>query len=66
MQPRVVPPVLKREEGELQNVEHVCVLEANMLDISGHFVGQRNRRVVPVGDLLNLTKGSAVMGGFFK
>ena len=50
-QPRVVPPVLKGKIGEFQKVRHEFLLKANMLDISGHFVGQ-GTQVVPVGDPL--------------
>ena len=32
-------------------MKHEFLLKVNMLDISGHFVGQETR-VVPVGDLL--------------
>ena len=46
-----MPPVLKGKIGELQNIRHEFLLKANMLDISGHFVGQ-GTRVVPVGDPL--------------
>ena len=50
--PRVVPPVLKGEKGGFQTFKNeFFLLKANMLDISGHFVGQRTR-VVPVGDPL--------------
>ena len=47
-QSRVVPPVLK---GKFQTFKHEFLLKVNMLDISGHFVGQA-ARVVPVGDPL--------------
>ena len=50
-QSRVVPPVLKGEKGESQKNSHEFLLKANMLDISGHFVGQE-ARAVPVGDPL--------------
>ena len=50
-QSRDVPPVLKIEKGEFQKFKRKFILKANMLDISGHFVGQRTR-VVPVGDPL--------------
>ena len=42
-QSRIVPPVLK---GEFQNFKHEFLLKANMLDISGHFVGQGTRVVL--------------------
>ena len=45
-QSRVVPPVLK---GEFQKFMHEFLLKPNMLDISGHFVGQGTRSV-PVKD----------------
>ena len=53
-QPRVVPPVLKGEKGKkggFQKFKHEFLLKANMLDIFGHFIGQKTR-VVPVGDPL--------------
>ena len=53
-QPRVVPPVLKGEKGKkggFQTFKHEFLLKANMLDVSGHFIGQKTR-VVPVGDPL--------------
>ena len=46
-----LPFVLKGQKGEFQNFNNEFLLKANMLDISGHFVGQR-ARVVPVGDPL--------------
>ena len=48
---RVIPPVLKAEEGGFQKFKHKFLLKTNMLDISDHFVGQ-GRRMVPVGDPL--------------
>ena len=50
-QSRVVPPVLKGEKGDFQKLKYEFLLKANMLDISGHFVGQ-GTRVEPVGDPL--------------
>ena len=50
-QPRVVLPMLKGEKGGFQKLKPEFLLKANMLDISGRFVGQRTR-VVPVGDPL--------------
>ena len=47
-QSRAVPPVLK---GEFQKCGHEFLLNANMLDIYGHFVG-KGTRAVPVGDPL--------------
>ena len=47
-QSRAVPPILKGEKDEFQKVKHEFLLKANMLDISGHVVGQ-GARVVPVG-----------------
>ena len=44
----VLPPVLKGEKGGFQKFSHEVLLKANILDISGHFVGQRTR-AVPVG-----------------
>ena len=49
--PRVVPPVLKGEKGGFQIFKGELIFKENMLDISGHFVGQ-GTRVVPVGDRL--------------
>ena len=50
-QSRVVPPVLKAEKGEFQKFKLDFLLKGDMLDISGHFVGQ-GTRAVPVGDPL--------------
>ena len=50
-QSRVVPPALKGERGKLKKIIHDFQLKANMLNVSGHFVGQ-GRRVVPVRDPL--------------
>ena len=50
-QSRIVPSVLKAEKGELKKNKYEFLLRANMLDISGHFVGQ-GTRAVPVGDPL--------------
>ena len=58
-QSRVVPPVLK---GEIQTFKHEFLLKANILDISGHFVGQRVR-VVPVGGPL---RGQCCCGKAFQ
>ena len=49
-QPRVIPPALKGGKG-FQTFEHGFLLNANMLEISNHFVGQRVR-AVPVEDPL--------------
>ena len=49
--PSVVPPLLKGKKGELKTFKNDFLLKANMLDISGHFVGQ-GPRVVPGGDPL--------------
>ena len=38
-QPRVGPFVLKGEKVELIKFKHEFLLKANMLNISGHFVG---------------------------
>ena len=48
---RGVPPVLKRDKGEFQTFKHKFLVKANLLDISGHFVGQ-GTRVVLVEDPL--------------
>ena len=48
---RVVPPVLKAEQGGFQKFKHEFFLKTNMLDITDHFVGQ-GMRAVPVGDPL--------------
>ena len=45
---RVIPPVLKAEKRGFQKFKHEFLLKTNMLDISGHFVGQ-GMRMVPVG-----------------
>ena len=45
---RVVPPVLKAEKGGFRKFKHEFFLEANMLDITAHFVDQ-GMRAVPVG-----------------
>ena len=50
-QPYVVPPVSRRERGGFRKFKHEFLSKANMLDISGHFVGQ-GTRVVPVGGTL--------------
>ena len=50
-QSRVVPHVPKGEKGAFQTFKHKFIFKQNMLDISGHFVGQ-GTRVVPVGDPL--------------
>ena len=47
-QPRVVPPVGKGEKRGFQKLKSEFLLKANMLDISGHFVGQ-GTRVISVG-----------------
>ena len=62
-QPRVVPPVSKGKKGEFQNFKHEFLLKANMVVISGLFVGQ-GTRVVPVGDPLE--QKAVITGGFFK
>ena len=43
--------MLKGEKGGFQKFKHEFLLKANILDISGHFVGQ-GTRVVPVADPL--------------
>ena len=48
---RVIPPVVKAEEGGFQKFNHELLLKTNMLDISDHFVGQ-GMQMVPVGDPL--------------
>ena len=48
---RVVPPVLKAENGGFHKFKHEFLLKTNMLDITDHFVGQ-GMRAVPVGDPL--------------
>ena len=48
---RVVPSVLRGEKRGFQKFKREFPLKSNMLDISGHFVGQ-GTRVVPVGDPL--------------
>ena len=49
--PRVVPPVANAAKEGFQTFKHEFLLNANMVDISGHFVGQETR-VVPGEDLL--------------
>ena len=49
-QPHVIPPVFKGG-NDFQTFRHDFLLNANMLDISDHFVGQRVR-TVPVRDPL--------------
>ena len=49
--PRVVPPVLKREKMRISKIKNEFLLKANMLGISGHFVGEGTSMVL-VGDPL--------------
>ena len=37
---RVVPPVLKGERGHFHKIKLELLLKANILDISGYFIGQ--------------------------
>ena len=43
---------------------HEFLFKANMLNISGHFVGQWTRREVPLGDPLK--QANVATGGFLK
>ena len=59
---RVILPVLEAEKGGFQKFKHKFLLKTNMLDISGHFVGQ-GMRMVPVGDPLK-PKAALLREGF--
>ena len=54
--------MLKEDKEGFKKIKHEFLLEANMLDISGHFVGQ-GTRVVPVGDPLK-QKAALLRKGF--